>query len=80
MIVGTEKVVTHYHFTGWEDWHLPDGDSRESLAELVAIAADFVKKNHSAGVNDRKRLLVHCKAGIGRTGTTLALINATIAL
>lgn len=72
--------VSHYWFTEWVDWQLPSGKSRTDLAKLVAKAASFVSENARKTGADRERLLVHCRAGIGRTGTTLTLINATIAI
>ena len=41
----TTKIVNHYHFTGWEDWQLPTGNSRSNLATLIEQAADFVTIN-----------------------------------
>ena len=72
--------VKHYHFTGWEDWQLPKGSSRTELATLVEQAADWVTANSEKAPAEKQRLLVHCRAGIGRTGTTLALIQSTIAI
>ena len=87
--LGTTSQVDHYHFKGWTDWKLPTGDSREELAELVERAADFValnarkqRRDDGGGDNsaDWRRLLVHCRAGIGRTGTTITLVNSVIAI
>ena len=75
-----EREVTHVHFQGWEDWQLPTGNSRDSLAELVEQAADYVTINSAKTGNDRERLLVHCRAGIGRTGTSISLINSVIGI
>ena len=74
------RDVTHYHFQGWEDWQLPAGDSRSALASLVEQAADFVAENSQKSGSERKRLLVHCRAGIGRTGTTIAILNSILAI
>ena len=74
------KVVEHYHFTGWQDWQLPEGPSRESLAGLVEQAAAYITANKDKQGEERNRLLVHCRAGIGRTGTTISLISSVIAI
>ena len=76
----TQKNVTHYHFQGWEDWQLPTGDSRSALSSLVEAAADYVSDNAAKQGQERRRLLVHCRAGIGRTGTTIAILNSIIAI
>lgn len=74
--------VEHVHFTSWPDWETPTADSLVGFRELIDETAlyvtecyDEMKENPLA---DPKRLVVHCKAGIGRTGTTIALINMVI--
>ena len=47
---------------------------------MIEHAADYVTENAGKTGYDRERLLVHCRAGIGRTGTTISLINLTLAL
>ena len=51
---------------------------------MVKEAAEFVSAQHTemkANNNSNpQKLLVHCKAGIGRTGTTISLINSVIAI
>lgn len=42
--------------------------------------ATNARKQLKTGDSDWKRLLVHCRAGIGRTGTTITLINSVIAI
>ena len=62
------------------DWQLPKGNSRAELATLIEQAADYVAVNARKQGTARQRLLVHCRAGIGRTGTTVSLINAVTAI
>lgn len=58
------KAVTQFHFTGWPDRGVP-----ETVDSLLRFR-DLVK-------NDRPEqdgpIIIHCSAGIGRTGTFIAL-------
>lgn len=64
--VGEEsKVVWHFLFSGWADFSKPEGEDCEALLELI----------RSSGMKsgpDSPRV-VHCSAGVGRTGTFIAL-------
>ena len=64
----------HTHFTSWPDFDVPTQASRHEFSTLINECADFVMKDK----NPVERLVVHCKAGIGRTGTTIALVNLEI--
>ncbi len=61
---GSEKrTVTHHQFTGWPDHSTA---SLEEMAALVEkLACSFSRENP---------LTVHCRAGIGRTGTLLTAL------
>ena len=75
---GSVCTVTHYHFKGWPDWETPAGGSLKVFRSLIETATDFVIAQEKQDPSSSGRLLVHCRAGIGRTGTTMALINAMI--
>ena len=47
---------------------------------MIDHAAYFVMENSRKSTAEREKLVVHCRAGIGRTGTTVTLINATISI
>ncbi|KAL4473957.1 hypothetical protein ABPG72_000319 [Tetrahymena utriculariae] len=66
------KIVIQYHWLGWPDHGVPDDDSYETLEEII----DIMVQNANLG----KKTVVHCSAGVGRTGTILSLVNLTMTL
>ena len=64
---GTEsKVVWHLLFTAFPDFGIPEDDDRAELLDLVRLSAE----KNSKPSNPRT---VHCSAGVGRSGTFIAL-------
>ncbi|KAJ5104121.1 hypothetical protein N7532_004650 [Penicillium argentinense] len=59
------KIVWHFLFAGWADYSKPEGHDREALLQLIKLSA-------SKCSSDNPRV-VHCSAGVGRTGTFIAL-------
>jgi protein tyrosine phosphatase len=58
------KTVIHYHYRHWPDHGAPA--SPEERATFLALV------DHAAGSSRNGPVLVHCSAGLGRTGTFLA--------
>ncbi|KAK5075956.1 tyrosine protein phosphatase 1 [Lithohypha guttulata] len=58
------KTIIHYLFGRWPDFGKPDVEDRRALVELSRRTYD------EAGGSAR---IVHCSAGVGRTGTWIAL-------
>ncbi|XP_061190386.1 receptor-type tyrosine-protein phosphatase T-like [Saccostrea echinata] len=56
------RIVTQYHYTAWPDHGIP-----EPLC--LVVFHDHVTRNEQ----NHSPILVHCSAGIGRTGTYIAL-------
>ena len=69
--------MKHVHFKAWTDWETPAGPSLEAFQQVVLDGMKFVETNCR---QKKEKLVVHCRAGIGRTGTTIALINACLFL
>ncbi|KAJ5135596.1 uncharacterized protein N7515_004874 [Penicillium bovifimosum] len=66
LAIGSEsKIVWHFLFAGWADYSKPEGSDRQALLDLIKLSAS---KCHP----DNPRI-VHCSAGVGRTGTFIAL-------
>ncbi|KAI9839064.1 MAG: hypothetical protein M1838_004407 [Thelocarpon superellum] len=67
LVVGEEsKIVWHLLFTGWPDFGVPEGSDREALLELI-------KLSNEKNVERTNPRVVHCSAGVGRSGTFIAL-------
>jgi protein-tyrosine phosphatase len=62
---GEPKTVQHYLFSGWADYAKPEGEDRKALLHLIKQTA-----SKTSAENPR---IVHCSAGVGRTGTFIAL-------
>lgn len=62
------------HYTGWPDHGVPTGASMESFTLMLDM---FVEHVLTTGGADEKSI-VHCSAGIGRTGTTIALAHLLV--
>ena len=59
--------MKHFHFTTWPDFGVPDPP--QTLVRFVRAFRDRVPPEQ-----DRVRpIVVHCSAGVGRSGTFIAL-------
>nr|XP_057931583.1 receptor-type tyrosine-protein phosphatase beta-like isoform X2 [Doryrhamphus excisus] len=60
------RLIRHFHFTVWPDHGVPD--TTQSLVQFVRTVRDYVNRSPGSGPT-----VVHCSAGVGRTGTFIVL-------
>ena len=60
------RTVIQLHYTCWEDHSAPDKDAINKLLNLIRYMVFYRQKFPIA---------VHCSAGVGRTGTFIAIYN-----
>lgn len=61
------KKIWHLLFGGWPDFLVPEGADRDALVRLIELSRE---KNAASATNPR---IVHCSAGVGRSGSFIAL-------
>ncbi|XP_072016302.1 receptor-type tyrosine-protein phosphatase T-like [Amphiura filiformis] len=61
------RVIKHYHYTSWPDHGTP---------EYATPLLNFIKMVRRATEEEKDNpIIVHCSAGVGRTGTFIAIEN-----
>ena len=60
----TVRTIRHFHFTTWPDFGVP-----EPPQTLVR----FVRAYRERVTAEQRPVVVHCSAGVGRSGTFIAL-------
>ncbi len=61
-----ERILTQFHYTVWPDHGVPDNPTP---------LLHFVRKVTSTNPTNAGPIVVHCSAGVGRTGTFITLFS-----
>ncbi|MCJ1395757.1 hypothetical protein MMC18_008643 [Xylographa bjoerkii] len=60
------KIIWHLLFLGWPDYGVPENQDRDALLELI-------KLSRTKNLDPDSPRIIHCSAGVGRSGTFIAL-------
>ena len=65
-----DREVVQLHYTGWPDHGVPSGGSINCLSMMWELFTYMLLASRK-----EEKAIVHCSAGIGRTGTTIGLAH-----
>jgi protein tyrosine phosphatase len=68
-----EKEIKQIHYGGWPDHEIPS--DMKNVYGNILFMFNFVDNLIGQGPNIKHPIVVHCSAGVGRTGTFISLYN-----
>ena len=66
----TSREIRQLHYKGWPDHGVPSDSSLASFMQMFEIFTYMLLSSDPS-----EKAIVHCSAGIGRTGTTIGLAH-----
>ena len=62
--------MVHYNYLTWPDFGTPEESEYEVIEDIISKMAEIEEDE-----GNKSKIIVHCSAGIGRTGTLIAIYN-----
>jgi len=66
-------TFTHMLYTAWPDHGIPEEEDQASLLKFLRLVDQVNKDPHAGAGESDPPIMVNCSAGVGRTGTFIAL-------
>jgi len=70
---GSSRVIIHIQCTNWMDRSTPDCQDPGQLVQLVQLSNVMYSQFSNKSSDTPSPILVHCSAGVGRTGTFISV-------
>eukprot|EP00347_Sterkiella_histriomuscorum_P023299 403335178 len=73
-----ERQIVHLQYLAWPDYGSPE----PSDFNIVAKILEYLREHHDYSLqnNSENKIVIHCSAGVGRTGSILAIYNIQLSL
>jgi len=71
LVQNEERSLKHFHFVTWPDFGAVEPES--SLLQFIADVRKVIPYSLGGGGSEDKPVVVHCSAGVGRSGTFVAI-------
>lgn len=68
MLTSHKREVVHFYYDAWQDFGRPN-----SHLDIISLAEEVIKEQKSIRNLEKNPLIVHCSAGVGRTGAFISL-------
>jgi len=68
-----DRIVIHLQYMAWPDHGAPDETDNKVMAKIISYISEY--HSRSKANNDENKIVVHCSAGIGRSGTIISIYN-----
>ncbi|KAF2084553.1 receptor/non-receptor type protein-tyrosine phosphatase, partial [Saccharata proteae CBS 121410] len=77
---GERRTVWHLLFEAWPDFGVPEEEDHRALLRLIPLSRENNSTTNDDGNPKPNPRIIHCSAGVGRSGTFIALDHLLLEL